>query len=265
MIPVRRWILWIATAGMGLAAFMFIAASPTQHVHVEAQSWSFQGFFGTFDRGQLKRGFQIYKDVCAACHSMNLLAYRDLEAIGYNEEEVKDIAKSVQVTDGPDENGDMFDREGKPFDTFKAPFPNEEAARAANNGALPPDLSLIAKSRAGKGFGAYDGADYIHSLLTGYGEAPADRKLGEGMNYNKAFKGNEIAMPQPLTDDAVVYADGTPATLDQESRDVAVFLTWAAETKLEARHSAGIRTLIFLVALTLLAYAAKRRLWAKVH
>lgn len=265
MTSVRRWALWGATFVMGLGAVLFIAASPTQHVHVETQKWSFQGFFGGFDRAQLKRGFQVYKDVCSACHSMNLLAYRDLGAIGFTEDEVKEVAASVDVTDGPDENGDMFDRPAKPFDRFKAPFPNEQAARAANNGALPPDLSLIAKSRAGKGFGAYDGADYIHSLLIGYEEAPADFALGEGMTYNKAFKGNQIAMPQPLTDDAIVYADGTPATLDQLSKDVAVFLTWASETELEARHRTGIKTLIFLVAFTLFAYAAKRRLWAKVH
>jgi len=265
MFSVRSAILWGATAVMGLAAVGFIAANPTQHVHVEPQTWSFQGFFGGFDRPQLKRGFHVYKEVCSGCHSMNLLAYRDLEAIGFSEDEVKEIAASVQVTDGPDENGDMFERPGKPFDRFKAPFANEQAARAGNNGALPPDLSLIIKSRAGKGFAGYDGADYVHSLLTGYAEAPADFKLGDGMNYNKAFKGNQIAMPQPLSDGSVPYTDGTEATLDQEARDVAVFLTWASETQLEARHRIGIKTVIFLIALTLFAYAAKRRIWAKIH
>jgi ubiquinol-cytochrome c reductase cytochrome c1 subunit len=265
MASVRRAILGAATAVMGLGAVLFVAASPTQHAHVETQNWSFQGFFGSFDRAQVKRGFHVYKEVCANCHSMNLLSYRSLEAIGFTEDEVKEIAASVQVADGPDENGEMFERAGKASDKFKAPFANEQAARAANNGALPPDLSLIAKSRAGKGFGAYDGADYIHSLLVGYEDAPADFKLGEGMNYNRAFKGNQIAMPQPLADGAVIYADGTEATLDQEAKDVAVFLTWASETELEARHRTGIKTFIFLVVLTLFAYAAKRRVWAKIH
>ncbi len=266
MITVRQGILWAATSVMGLGAVMFIAASPTQHVHVETQNWSFQGFFGGFDRAQLKRGFQVYREVCAVCHSMNLVAYRDLQDIGHTEDEVKEIAASVMVTDGPDENGDMFERPGKPFDFLKPPFPNEQAARAANNGALPPDLSLITKSRAGKGFGAYDGADYIHSLLTGYVEAPADAPpLGDGMTYNKAFKGNQIAMPPPLLEGSVTYADGTEASLDQEAKDIAVFLTWASETQLEARHRTGIKTLIFLVVLTLFAYATKRRVWAKIH
>ncbi len=261
----RRVILWAAFLAMGVSALMLVAANPTQHVAVERQKWSFAGLFGDFDRAQLKRGFEVYQNVCSSCHSMNLLHYRDLAAIGYSEDEIKTIAAAVQVTDGPNDNGDMFDRPGKAFDAFKAPFANEQAARAANNGALPPDLSLIAKSRAGKGFGAYDGADYIYSILTGYGEPPAGFKLTEGMNYNKAFKGNQIAMPQPLTDGAVSYSDGTQATLDQEAKDIATFLTFASETELEARHRTGIKAVLFLVAFTLIAYAAKRRVWAKVH
>jgi ubiquinol-cytochrome c reductase cytochrome c1 subunit len=172
----------------------------------------------------------------------------------------------VQVQDGPNDAGDMYDRPGKPSDPFKAPFPNEQAARASNNGALPPDLTLIAKSRAGSGFTGYDGADYIYSLMTGYEETPpADFKLGANMHYNHAFKGHQIAMPPPLSDGAVTYADGTEATLDQEARDVATFLTWTAEGNLETRHKTGIKAILFLVIFTLLAYATKRRVWADVH
>ncbi len=249
----------------GLTAVLFIAAAPHEEVEVEAQKWSFQGFFGSFDRPQLKRGFHVYKEVCSACHSMNLLAYRNLQDIGFSEEEVKAIAASVQVTDGPNDAGDMFDRPGKPSDRFKAPFANEQAARAANNGALPPDFSLLARSRGGKGFLAYDGADYIHGVLVGYGEAPAGFNLAEGMNYNKGFKGHQIAMPQPLNDDSVTFEDGTKATLDQEARDVAAFLAWAGEPNLENRKRTGLRVMLFLVAFTLIAYAAKRKVWAKIH
>lgn len=263
--PIRSLLLWAFTALFGATAVMFIMASPTEHVEVEEQHWSFQGFFGTFDQAQLKRGHQVYKDVCAACHSMDLLAYRHLEEIGFTEDEVKEIAASVQVTDGPDDTGEMFERPARPSDTFKAPFPNEQAARAANNGALPPDLSLIAKSKAGKGFGAYDGADYVFSVLTGYVDPPAGFVMTEGMNYNKAFKGHQIAMPAPLAEGSVTYADGTEATVEQQAKDVSAFLTWAAEGNLENRHRTGIKTFIFLVALTLFAYAAKRRIWAKVH
>jgi ubiquinol-cytochrome c reductase cytochrome c1 subunit len=244
---------------------MFIAAEQGGHIAIPKESWSFQGFFGSYDRAQLKRGFQIYSDVCSGCHSMNLMSYRNLEGIGFSEDEVKAIAAKVQVQDGPNDAGDMYERAGKPSDHFHAPFANEQAARAANNGALPPDLSLIAKSRAGKGFGGYAGADYIHALMTGYGEPPADLKLNPGMNYNKYFKGHQIAMPQPLQDNAVTYADGTNATLDQEARDVATFLTWSAEGEMEQRKATGLKAMLFLVAFTLLAYAAKRKVWKNIH
>lgn len=249
----------------GVTAVLFIAASPHEEVEVEAQKWSFQGFFGSFDRPQIKRGFQVYKDVCSACHSMNLLAYRNLQDIGFSEDEVKEIAASVEVTDGPNDAGEMFDRPGKPSDQFKAPFANEQAARAANNGALPPDFSLIARSRGGKGFLAYDGADYIHGVLTGYGDAPAGVTVAEGMNYNKGFKGHQIAMPQPLSDGSVTFADGAPNDLDHEARDVSAFLAWGGEPNLENRKKTGLRTMLFLIAFTLIAYATKRKVWAKIH
>ncbi len=253
------------TALVGITAVLFVAASPKHEVHVEKESWSFQGFFGKFDRPQLARGFQVYKEVCSACHSMNLLSYRNLQEIGFSEAAVKEIAASVTVMDGPNDEGEMFERPGKPSDRFKAPFANEQAARAGNNGALPPDLSLIARSRAGAGFGAFEGADYIHGILTGYEEAPADFKMTEGMNYNKGFAGHQIAMPNPLSDGAVTYADGTQASVDQMARDVSVFLTWAGEPNYESRIRTGLKAMLFLVAFTLIAYAAKRKIWARVH
>jgi ubiquinol-cytochrome c reductase cytochrome c1 subunit len=260
-----RIVLGVVTVVVGLAALGIVAANPVAHSEVHTQNWSFNGFFGSFEQPQVKRGFQIYKDVCSGCHSMHLLAYRDLHDIGFTEDEVKAIAEEVQVQDGPNDAGDMFDRPGRPSDHFKSPFANEQQARASNNGALPPDLSLIAKSRAGAGFLGHDGADYIYSLMTGYEEPPADAKVPEGMHYNKAFKGHQIAMPPPLSDGAVTYADGTEATLDQEAKDIAVFLTWAAEGNLEERHRTGIKAVLFLVIFTLLAYATKRRVWASVH
>jgi ubiquinol-cytochrome c reductase cytochrome c1 subunit len=255
----RRIILGLITAITGLAAVGIVAANPVAHSEVHSQAWSFNGFFGSFDQAQLKRGHVIYKDVCSGCHSMHLLAYRDLQDIGYTEDEVKAFAAEVQVQDGPDDTGEMFDRPGKPSDSFKSPFPNEQAARAGNNGALPPDLSLIAKARAGAGFLGYDGADYIHSLMTGYVDPPpADVTIPEGMHYNTAFKGHQIAMPPPLS-------DSEEATLDQQAQDIAVFLTWAAEGNLEERHRTGIKAILFLVIFTLLAYATKRKVWADVH
>jgi ubiquinol-cytochrome c reductase cytochrome c1 subunit len=255
-----------------VVAVLFIAASPHEYlpgsekeIEIPREEWSFNGFFGKFDHAQLKRGFQVYHDVCSACHSMNLMSYRNLTEIGFSDDEVKNIAAGVQIADGPNDAGEMFERPGKPSDHFRPPFPNEQAARAANNGALPPDLSLIARSRAGKGFGAFDGADYIHAILNGYVEAPADFKLGDGMNYNKYFHGHQIAMPQPLTDGAVQFAGGAPNTLEDESKDVAAFLTWAGEPNLESRHLTGVKAVLFLVVFTLLFYAAKRKVWSKIH
>lgn len=220
--------------------------------------WSWSGIFGTFDRGALQRGFQVYNEVCSGCHSLNLLSYRNLSDIGFDEEQIKQIAAAATVTDGPNGEGEMFERPGLPSDKFKAPFANEQAARAANNGALPPDLSLIVKARVG-------GANYLHGLITGYGEPPADMKMADGMNYNKYFPGQQIAMLQPLSDGAVTYADGTEATLDQMSMDVTAFLAWAAEPETEHRKETGVGVLLFLVILSAMLFATKKKIWSELH
>jgi len=222
------------------------------------QQWSFDGVFGTYDRASLQRGFQIYKEVCSVCHPVKHLHFRDLEDIGYSEEEVKAIAAGYQVTDGPNDQGQMYQRPGRPSDPIPGPFPNDQAARAANNGALPPDQSLIVKARAG-------GPDYVYGILTGYREAPPGFGMLEGMNYNELGPGHQIAMPPPLSDNAVTFADGTPATVPQMAHDVVTFLTWAAEPRLEDRHRAGFKVTLFLVVAAGVFYAAKRKIWAAIH
>jgi ubiquinol-cytochrome c reductase cytochrome c1 subunit len=220
--------------------------------------WSWDGIFGTFDRAQLQRGFQVYTDVCAACHSLNYLSYRNLADIGFGEAQIKQVAAAASITDGPNDDGEMFERPGIPSDKFKAPFANEKAARASNNGALPPDLSLIVKARVG-------GADYLYGVITGYGEPPADMKLAEGMSYNKYFPGHQIAMPQPLQDGAVTYADGKQATLDEAARDVVAFLAWSAEPETEHRKETGVAAILFLVILAAMLFATKKKIWSEVH
>jgi ubiquinol-cytochrome c reductase cytochrome c1 subunit len=249
----------LALAGLIAAGVL----APALSVRAEDESlptvhWSFSGAFGTFDQAALRRGFQVYKEICSACHSMNLVHYRDLAALGYSEDEIKAIAASVQITDGPNDNGDMYDRPGRPSDAFKPPFANEQAARAANGGALPPDLSLIVKAREG-------GADYVHDLLTGYAEPPAGVTMQSGMNYDKYFPGHQVAMPQPISDGSVTYADGTKATTDEEAIDVANFLAWTSEPELVERHRMGVKAVLFLIVLAGLLYALKRKVWAGIH
>ena len=225
-------------------------AEPLPEVH-----WSFDGPFGTYDRAALQRGLQVYREVCSLCHSLDYVAFRNFRDLGYSEEEVKALASEYTITDGPNDDGEMFERSGEPSDYFPAPFPNAKAAAAANGGAAPPDLSLMAKARMG-------GATYIYALLTGYEDPPADF---EGLNYNIYFPGKQIAMAQPLYEDGVAYSDGTPATVEQQARDVAHFLMWAAEPKLEDRKGMGLKVLIFLVVFTGLLYAVKRKVWKDVH
>jgi ubiquinol-cytochrome c reductase cytochrome c1 subunit len=200
----------------------------------------------------------VYKDVCAACHSMHLLAYRNLQDIGLSELETKALAAQIMVQDGPNDEGEMFERAGLPSDRFKSPYPNEKAARAANGGAYPPDLSLLAKARVG-------GPDYIHAILVGYENAPAGFELGKGMYYNKYFAGHQIGMPAPLSEGMVTYNDGTTASVEQMSRDVSHFLMWAAEPKLEARKQMGLKVTLFLIVFAGIMYGVKRKVWSDLE
>lgn len=220
--------------------------------------WSFEGATGTFDRAAMQRGFQVYKQVCAACHGLNRLAYRNLAALGYTDGEIKAFAAEATIMDGPNDEGEMFERPGRPADHFKAPFANDEAARYANNGALPPDLSLITRARS-------DGPNYVHALLTGYVDAPAGFTVNPGMHYNKYFTGHQIAMAAPLSDGVVTYDDGTVASVDQMAKDVATFLTWAGEPVMEIRKQTGIKVLIFLSIFSVLMYLTKRKIWKDMH
>ena len=244
----------------GLAALALVSTAAAQEAPVPPkQDWGFYGPFGTFDRAALQRGFQVYREVCSACHALSLLSYRNLADLGYDAAQIKAIAASVTVPDEPDDQGEVKDRPGRPSDHFKSPYPNDQAARAVNNGALPPDLSLMAKARE-------FGPDHIFGIMTGFKDTPpAGVTMAKGMYYNEYFPGHQIAMPPPLSDDRVTYADGTKATLQQEARDVATFLTWAAEPKLEERHKVGARVMIFLFALCGVMYGVKRKIWSNVE
>lgn len=244
---------------LGLALMVPVSAMAAGDAETPPkQQWHFSGPFGTYDRGALQRGFQVYRQVCSACHSMKLLSYRNLEDLGYNEAQVKAIAGEYTVTDGPDDEGEMFDRPALPSDRFVSPYPNDAAAKYANNGALPPDMSLLAKARKG-------GADYIYAVLTGYEEPHGDVHLLAGQHYNKYMAGHVIAMAPPLSDGIVAYEDGSSTTVDQYSRDVAEFLTWAAEPKMEDRKQTGIKAILFLLAFFGIMYAVKKKLWADLH
>jgi ubiquinol-cytochrome c reductase cytochrome c1 subunit len=252
----RRAVLALAAA---LAALGAVPAVAQEEMTLPSLRWSFDGPFGTFDRAAAQRGFQVYNEICSRCHAMNLLRYGDLAGIGYSEDEIKAFAAQKQVTDGPNDQGEMFQRPGRPSDRLVAPFANEQAARAALNGALPIDLSLAIKARAG-------GADYVYALIAeGYKDPPAGFKLGDAMQYNAYFTGHQIAMPPPLAGNDVTYADGTQATVQREAADVATFLAWAAEPTMEERKRTGAKVLIFLLVLAGVLYAAKRKIWAELH
>jgi ubiquinol-cytochrome c reductase cytochrome c1 subunit len=247
------------TAAAGLFALGLAGqVSAAENVSLPAQDWSFDGVFGTIDRAGAQRGLQVYLEVCSACHGLRHVAFRTLSGLGYNEEEVKAIAERFEVEDGPDDNGDMFTRPARPSDNFPSPFANEQAARSANGGAFPPDLTLMAEKRAG-------GADYIYALLTGYEEAPADVKVMPGLYYNKYFAGHQIAMGEPLYEEAVEYADGTEASVSQMAHDLSTFLVWAAEPMLDTRKQMGMKVILFLLVFTAVLYAVKRRIWSKLH
>jgi|TARA_Y100001970_G_C14163311_1_gene819825 ubiquinol-cytochrome c reductase cytochrome c1 subunit len=223
--------------------------------------WSFKGFFGKFDRASLQRGYQVYSEVCAACHSMKYLSYRNLSEPGgpeFSVEQVKIIASQFEVIDGPNSDGEMFERPARLSDNFVSPYPNDQAATAANGGAYPPDMSVLVKARKG-------GSDYIYSVLMGYEEPPEGISLDDGVYYNKYMAGNKIKMSKPLLDDAVTYIDGTNATEEQMAKDVVTFLAWAAEPHLEQRHKLGFRAIIYLFIITILVYFSMKKLWSRIE
>ena len=236
------------------------AADPlsTSALHPKQMKWEFDSIFGRFDRASIQRGYQVYKEVCAACHGLKLVSYRNLQEIGFSEDEVKQIAAEYSVTDGPNDEGEMFDRPALPSDRFVGPYANEQAARSVNGGAFPPDLSLIVKAR-------HDGPNYVYSLITGFTDAPDEFVMSEGKNYNPYFEGRQISMPAPITDDGQVdYKDGTYATKEQMTIDVVNFLQWAAEPETEHRKKMGVRTMIFLAILLAILIAAKKAVWKNV-
>ncbi len=264
-------------------AFASLAASPgfaaeggsTPH----KQDWTFSGPFGHFDRAQLQRGFKVYREVCAACHGMRLVSFRNLMeegGPGFSEGQIRLLAAEYQIQDGPGEDGQMFERPGRPSDRWPSPFPNEQAARASNGGAYPPDFSVLAKARTyTRGFWLSlldlvtqyqeHGVDYIHALLTGYDQPVPEGQQGQpGLHYNPYFPGGWIAMAKPINDGQVEYTDGTPATVDQYARDVSAFMMWAAEPHLETRKQTGFIVIIFLAVFAGLLYFTKKKVWSSV-
>ncbi|MET0365275.1 MAG: cytochrome c1 [Sphingobium sp.] len=256
--------------GSGAVAYISEPPLPTAehefHEHPRQIAWSFDGPFGHYDKQQLQRGFQVYKEVCSACHSLRLVAFRDLKDLGYNEAEIKAIAKNwaIKTPDVDPKTGEASTRPPVPADKFPMPFANDVAARAANNNAIPPDLSLMTKAR-------HDGSNYVHSLITGFQPQPKklleefpDAKTPEGLHYNPYFANLNLAMAPPLTTEGqVTYGPGQPKpTVDQMAQDVAAFLTWTAEPKMEARKSAGLAVVFFLLVATVLAYLSYQTIWA---
>ena len=287
MTTMRVRVLGLLSAGLlgaGLLAAPALAAGETPTP--PHQKWTFAGPFGAFDKGQLQRGFQVYREVCANCHSMSLIAFRNLAeegGPGFSRPQVQALAAEYKVQDGPNDAGDMFERPGRPADRIPKPFPNENAAAAANGGKAPPDLSVMAKARTYErgfpwfiidpmpfvGYGE-QGPDYVTAVLNGYEEAPKDVTVPDGGHYNKYYPGGIIAMPKPLSDGQVSYAKGgdgkpvVPETVEQYSKDVTAFLMWAAEPHMEARKRLGLRVLLFLAVFAGLLYYVKKRVWASV-
>ena len=232
-----------------------------ENVKLLEKKWSFEGIFGTFDRSSLRRGYQVYNEVCSSCHSINLLSYRNLSENGgpeFSIEDAKNFAKSFEVMDGPNSEGEMFTRPGRLSDKFVKPYSNIEAAKAANGGAYPPDMSVLVKARNG-------GANYIYSILLGYEEPPEDFNIDEGVYYNKYMPGHNIKMPNILSDGLLDYSDGAEATVDQMAKDISTFLTWASEPSLEARHKIGFKVILYLIILALLVYLSMKKLWSRIE
>ena len=237
-----------------------VQASSEGDTPLPNKTWHFDGALGSFDKAALQRGFKIYKQVCSTCHSMKQMYYRDLTGLGYTGDEVKAIASEFTVMDGPNDEGEMFERAGLPSDHFVSPFANTKAAAYANNGAVPPDLSLITKARAG-------GPTYVYSVLTGYEETPHDMegKILAGQHYNKYMKGHIIAMAAPLSDGIIAYEDGSPETLEQYAEDVSTFLHWASDPHMQQRKRLGIKVFLYLLAFAGVMYATKRKVWFDKH
>lgn len=271
----------IAGCLFALNLFVVPAFAAGEYIPIPKQTWSWASLTGTFDRASLQRGLQVYKEVCSACHGMSLIKFRNLSELGYNSDEIKAFAKEFTVIDGPNADAEMFEREALPIDSMPSPYVNEAAAREANGGAYPLDLSLIVKARATgrhnmlanfteamSGGGAASGADYIYALLTGYEEAPANVQVGDGMYYNKYYAGNQIAMPMPLIEDGVEYAtvngQNVKASITQQAYDVSNFLSWASQRDLEHRHNMGIKVVLFLLIFAVILYFVKKRIWARI-
>ncbi|XP_053913733.1 cytochrome c1, heme protein, mitochondrial [Cuculus canorus] len=249
----------LAGGGAAAATALAIGGGPLRagelELHPPTFPWSHSGYLDALDHSSVRRGFQVYKQVCSACHSMEFLAFRQLIGVSHTEAEAKALAEEVEVLDGPDENGEMFLRPGKISDSFPKPYPNAEAARAANNGALPPDLSYIVNARHG-------GEDYVFSLLTGYCDPPAGVAVREGLHYNPYFPGQAIGMAPPIYNEILEFDDGTPATMSQIAKDVCTFLRWAAEPEHDHRKRMGLKMLLIGALLAPLAYYVKRHKWS---
>lgn len=264
--PGKRMALPLAAVALAFALAFATDARAEQGVPIDIptilppEGWSFVGPFGRWDQAQLRRGFQVHSEACAGCHSLRHVAYRNLEAlgIGFGPEDIKALAASSKVEDGPDENGKMFRRPALPADRIVPPYPNKEAARAANKGMYPPDLSLIVKARKG-------GREFLYDFLTGYVEAPPGFDLRRGMYYNTAVHGHQTGMAPALAPDLVVFDDGTEASVEQMATDVTAFLTWAADPHMETRKKVGLKVVIFLGLLTIVFIALKREVWAHLH
>jgi cytochrome c1 len=274
----RSLLALVLVAGF-TAPFAMTAGAAEGTPEPPRQKWSFSGPFGLYDRAQLQRGFKVYKEVCASCHSLSLVSFRNLAETGgpgYSAAQAAAVAAEYKVQDGPNDAGEMFERPGRPADRFPKPFPNDNAARAANGGALPPDLSVMAKARTyERGFPRFiidiftqyqeQGPDYLVALMNGYEDAPKGFALPAGANYNKYFPGHAIGMPKPLNDGQVTYDDGAPQTIDQYAKDVTAFLMWTAEPHMEARKRIGFQVMIFLIVFAGLLYFTKKKVWADVH
>lgn len=237
--------------------FATTAMAAGDQKHPKDMDWQFDGMLGTVDRASAQRGYQVYREVCASCHGMKRIAFRNLTEIGFSAAEAKTIAAEYSVQDGPNDEGEMFMRPATPSDRFVSPFANEKAARASNGGAYPPDLSLMVKARP-------DGANYVYSLLTGYEDAPEGVEVAPGQYYNPYFPGGKLAMAPPLSNDLITYQDGTNASTEQMAKDMVNFLQWTAEPEMEQRKRMGIKVLVFLAIMTVLFYISKQRIWKDV-